>query len=123
MRLTTVPAADTSPVWSADGARIAFVSERDGNPEIYVMNADGSGQTRLTNDAAADSAPAWAPDGTRILFTAARDGNPELYTMNANGSNQTRLTNNTVVDGEALGRPTAPGWPSRATRALRLKSI
>ena len=43
------PAHDYSPAWSPDGTKIAFVSERDGNPEIYVMNADGSNQTRITN--------------------------------------------------------------------------
>ena len=47
-------------VWSPDGARIAFVSRRDGNYEIYVMNADGSGQTRLTNNSAWDLHPAWS---------------------------------------------------------------
>lgn len=40
---------------------IAFISSRDGNPEIYTMKADGSGQTRLTNDPASDKSPAWSP--------------------------------------------------------------
>jgi len=47
-RLTFNPAADVEPAWSPDGSRIAWRSERDGNAEIYVMNADGSNQTRLT---------------------------------------------------------------------------
>jgi serine/threonine protein kinase/Tol biopolymer transport system component len=50
-----------NPVWSPDGAHIAFISDRDGNPEIYVMNSDGSGQTRLTNNTGYDSSPAWRP--------------------------------------------------------------
>jgi Tol biopolymer transport system component len=54
-------ASDGVPAWSPDGTRIAFESERDGNLEIYVMNADGSGVTRLTNDPASDSTPAWSP--------------------------------------------------------------
>jgi WD40 repeat protein len=49
------------PTWSPDGRRIAFASTRDGNWEIYVMNADGSEQTRLTNNPAADYGPAWRP--------------------------------------------------------------
>src|SRR5437016_4483694 len=66
--------------------RIAFVSNRDGNNEIYVMDANGSGVTRLTNNAAGDSGPAWSPDGTQIAFSSSRDGNAEIYAMNADGS-------------------------------------
>src|SRR5205814_2505405 len=72
---------------------IAFVSTRDGNAEIYVMNPDGSAQTRLTNDAASDRHPTWSPDGRRIAFTSTRDGNAEIYVMNADGSAPARLTN------------------------------
>ena len=78
--------------------RIAFVSERDGNPEIYVMNADGSGQTRLTENPAADWGPAWSPDASQIAFVSNRDGNSEIYVMNADGSNQTRITDNSDLD-------------------------
>ncbi len=60
-RLTNNSATDYGPAWSPDGARIAFVSDRDGNYEIYVMNADGTNQTRLTNNPASDSGPAWRP--------------------------------------------------------------
>ena len=56
-----VSADGTTIVWSPDGARLAFTSGRDGNPEIYVMNADGSAQTRLTNNPAYDSHPIWSP--------------------------------------------------------------
>ncbi|MDY7080437.1 MAG: hypothetical protein SXV54_26450 [Chloroflexota bacterium] len=49
------------PAWSPDNTRIAFVSDRDGNLEIYVMNADGSGQVNLTNSPAHDTSPAWQP--------------------------------------------------------------
>ena len=55
------PATDSSPVWSRDGTRIAFESSRDGNREIYVMNADGSGLIRLTNEPAVDRDPVWSP--------------------------------------------------------------
>lgn len=54
------------PVWSPDGERIAFLSFRDGNPELYSMKADGSDQTRLTSGPAEDVDPAWSPDGRRI---------------------------------------------------------
>ncbi|MCH7838355.1 MAG: PD40 domain-containing protein, partial [Chloroflexi bacterium] len=49
------------PSWSPDGTVIAFTSERDGNSEIYIMNADGSGQTRLTNHPADDRSADWQP--------------------------------------------------------------
>jgi TolB protein len=58
--LTKNVAGDWSPAWSPDGKKIAFVSQRDGNLEIYVMNADGTGQTRLTDNPAPDEYPAWS---------------------------------------------------------------
>ena len=82
----------------AGPARIAFQSNRDGNFEIYVMNADGSDQTGLSNFAAHDAEPDWAPDGTRITFISNRDGNFEIYVMNADGTGQTRLTDNSDTD-------------------------
>ena len=77
---------------SADGSRIAFFSRRDSNWEIYVMNADGSGETRLTTNSAHEVDPSWSPDGTRIVFTSSRDMNFEIYVMNADGTVQTNLT-------------------------------
>jgi WD40 repeat protein len=90
-RLTTT-GQDFEPAWSADGARIVFSSNRDGNYEIYVMDADGSNQTRLTNDPARDMQPAWSPDGRKIVFTRVAPYY-ELYVMNADGSGSTSLTN------------------------------
>ena len=82
------------PTWSPDGRKIAVVSGRHGpeNSEIYVMNADGSGQRRLTRNAAFDRAPAWSPDGRKIAFLRERDGKSGVYVMNADGSAQRRLT-------------------------------
>jgi TolB protein len=58
--LTYNDVQDTGSTWSPDGTKIAFASAKDGNIEIYVMNAaDGSGQTRLTNNTAADAEPDW----------------------------------------------------------------
>ncbi len=73
--------------------KIVFTSERDGNAEIYVMNPDGSGQTRLTFNSARDMFPALSPDGTRVVFASERDtGKQQLYVMNTDGSNVQRLT-------------------------------
>ena len=98
VRLTTNTAMDVRPVWSPDGRRIAFSSNRDGKNKIYVMDADGSNVKRLTNNLADDVNPAWSPDGHRILFDSERDGNYEIYVMDADGGNQIRLTRNNAVD-------------------------
>jgi Tol biopolymer transport system component len=93
-QLTHSPAArNIRPDWSPNGQKIAFTSRRDGNDEIYVMNADGSEPTRLTDNAFSDVAPAWSLDGRKIVFQSNRDGNTEIYLMNADGTDQTRLTN------------------------------
>src|SRR6266513_1068518 len=88
----------------ASNTSIAFVSNRDGTSDLYVMPPDGSIQTRLTTDLRG-GAPAWSPDGRRIAFTSARDGNNEIYVMNADGSAQTRITNNTTYDAHASWSP------------------
>ena len=85
---------------AVSNGKIAFVSQRDGNDEIYTMNADGSNVQRLTSDPIgspnSDLSPTWSPDGTRIAFVSNRDGNYEIYVMNADGSNQQRLTSSTL---------------------------
>jgi len=68
--------------------RIVFSSDRDGNFEIYAMNADGTGTTRLTSDPAADRFPAWSPDGDRISWTRGGD----VMVMDADGTNVVNLT-------------------------------
>ena len=97
--LTNDPAADRSPSWSPDGARIAFVSDRDGGSDLYLMNADGSAVTRLTYGAHADRQASWSPDGTRLAFTCTVDtGNSDLCSVGADGSGLARLTTDPAAD-------------------------
>ena len=92
----------TQVVLGVVAGTIAFVSNRDGNYEIYVMNGDGSELKNLTNnpadDGGEDYGPAWSPDGKRILFSSNRDGNAEIYVMNADGSGLINLTNAMASD-------------------------
>jgi Tol biopolymer transport system component len=78
----------TDPMYSPDGLKIAFISTHDGDPEIFVMNADGTGLRKLTDNTAVDAAPSWSPDGGKIVFTSDRGGSFELYRMNSDGSQQ-----------------------------------
>ena len=78
-KLTRLSNSDGSFSWSPDGRRIAFVSDRDGNDEVYVINADGSGLRNLTRNPARDGQPDWSPDGRTIGFVSKRGGNRDIY--------------------------------------------
>jgi len=94
--LTNSPEAESEPAWSPDGRRIAFIRNTENGFNVFVMNADGSGQTQLTSGPGRlqvfDSFPTWAPDGTKIAFYRvlfARRGSDEaILIMNADGSQQ-----------------------------------
>jgi Tol biopolymer transport system component len=103
--LLALPASSTEAAGPRANGKIAFSSSRDGNSEIYTMNADGSSQTRLTNTPAGEDQAAWSPDGQRIAFVSNRDGDLEIYVMNADGSGQTRLTNSPLPDSSPTWSP------------------
>jgi Tol biopolymer transport system component len=84
-----------------ENGKIVFIGYGDNTLKglIYVMNADGSGQTNISNNPADDFGPDWSPDGTKIAFERDQDGNGNIYAMNAaDGSNQIRLTKSTAND-------------------------
>jgi hypothetical protein len=93
--LATVGVGPAEAAFPGANGKIAFVSVRDDNAEIYSMNPDGFNQTNLTKNLASDRLPAFSPDGTKIAFTSSRDGNIEIYVMSAkDGSKQKNRTNN-----------------------------
>jgi hypothetical protein len=95
------------PAWSPDGNKVAYYSPVDGNNDIYVINADGTGQTQLTTytDVGVTN-PTWSPDGSKIAFQNDTDGH--IYVMNANGTGITRLT--------TLSSNAAPSWSPDGAR-------
>ncbi len=91
-QVTRGPGDDMNPKWSPDGTRIAFFSNRDGNEEIYVVDADGGNVRRLTSHPADDRNPAWSPDGRFLAFDSERAGDPTLWVMTRDGNDPRRVT-------------------------------
>lgn len=137
VNISNSTANDAQPSWSPDGTKIAFASDRDqaGFSSIYVMNANGSSQTRLTFSGSGfrDEQPAWSPNGMKLAFTSTRDStvvtwqetdddgailvrtkvisNKEIYLMNAGGTSQIRLTND-------LSNDDSPAWSPDGTKII-----
>lgn len=112
-RLTNDLGADEQPAWSPDGTKIVWARTTQSNFQgIWVMNADGSGQTMLTSGASgADYNPGWSPDGQKIVFASIRDNiNGDIYVMDANGQNPTRLT--------TTGGNSRPAWSPDGTKIV-----
>lgn len=89
---------DRQPYWSPDGSRIAFLSDRDGSTDIFVMNAGGTGVTKVGGSPHQDyfwpwgSEDPWSPDGSRLAFTSDRDGSAEIYVVAPDGTGVQRIT-------------------------------
>ncbi|WP_249383852.1 Tol-Pal system beta propeller repeat protein TolB [Chitinivorax sp. B] len=89
-----------SPAWSADGAKLAYVSFEQKKPIVY-SHVLATGQRRVVSASkGSNSAPAWSPDGSRLAVVLTKDGLSQIYGMNADGSGLTRLTNSSGIDTE-----------------------
>ncbi len=112
VNLTSHPASDEAPAWSPDGSRIAFESNRDGDSDVYVVNADGTDLRPLTANTVDDHTPSFSPDGTQLVFSSLRSGNLDIWTMNADGTTPRQLT-------LAPGEDSLPAWsPDGSTIAF-----
>ena len=94
------------PTWSADGRKIAFVSDRNGTNDIWVMNADGSGQTRVTTLAGEENHPSFSPDGSAIVFSETQNDQANLMVVNIDGTGLRTLTSGQYKDWN-------PSWGAR----------
>ena len=90
--LTTV-GNNRSPAFSPDGSYLLFISDRDGDFEIYRMALDGSGQEKITDNQIDDRAPSFSPDGNQIIFVSQWDDHHGIYVMNADGGKARQLFN------------------------------
>ena len=114
--LTSNTAQDSGAAWTPDGSRIAF--ER--SSEIWVMNSDGTKETRLTNNAVIDSNPTWSPDGSQIGFVSERDGDLDIWAMKPVPEGPTNTPQNLTDDSGSGAFDSDPSWspylPDGSTR-------
>jgi TolB protein len=116
-QLTHNDAFDAWPVYSPDGSKIAFISDRTGVRQVWVMDVDGSDPVQLTfDDAAKEQLPDWSPDGSKIAFQSMGTGNGDLYVMDADGSDVRRLTSTPEAD-------SGPAWSPDGTQVAFLRRL
>jgi Tol biopolymer transport system component len=106
------PVYDSHPVWSPDGTKIAFISNRDYLFSLYVMNADGSNARLVTDKVMDPGEPAWSPDGGKLAFSAGKRAtigmdkpSVDIYVVNIDGSGLAQLTRDSDLNGSAAWSP------------------
>ncbi len=102
-RLTSAAEPTTTPVWSPDGRRIAFIRRTGADTHIYIMDADGGSQRPLTTGPGRAASPAWSPDGRQIVFTATSNGPSQIAAVRSDGSRRRDLA-------PARSDQRAPAW-------------
>lgn len=102
---STSPSSASAVTTAVSKQSLLFVSNQDGDSEIYAVNRDGSDLHQLTQNNREDYQASWSPDGQRVAFLSFRDGNGEIYMMKADGSEQQRLTNHPGLDSDPQWSP------------------
>jgi TolB protein len=108
-RLTRNRAIDIAPAWSPDGKRIAFVSDRAGQPHIYLMDSDGGNQRRLTYQGSYNTHPAWSPDGRWIAYETRVGGQFDIWLTDPEGSVNVPIVTHRLSD-------ESPSWAPNARK-------
>jgi hypothetical protein len=98
LSIAAIAAGEARAAFPGANGKLVFETNRDGNAEIYTMNADGTNRLDLTRNPAEDTDPRWSADGSRIVFASNRTGNYQIYTMNADGTGVTRVTHDANED-------------------------
>jgi tol-pal system beta propeller repeat protein TolB len=112
--LILIAAGEPLQAAPGDKGKIAFASDRAGNMDIWVMNADGTNPVQLTNDPLPEVFPTFSPDGNKIAFARGERAGAEIHVMNANGTGQTQLTSNAMGDAQ-------PAWSPDGTQIAFLR--
>jgi TolB protein len=103
-RVTVNRSINILPAWTPDGRSIAYVSYRQGSPDVFLASIYEGKSANLTNGRGAQAfAPAFSPDGKRIAYASNRSGNMEIWVANADGSGARKITS-------SAGKDTAPAW-------------
>ena len=109
-RLTKAPGYDAECAYSPDGKQIVFCSDRDGDPDLYIMDAAGGNVRQLTNSRGYDGGPFFSPDGKWIVFRSDRkqENFLQIMAIGVDGKHETALTDNVGVNWAPYWHPTEP---------------
>jgi TolB protein len=116
--LVSLQGTNSGARFSPNGQQLAMVLSGEGNPEIYVGNAQGRLLRRLTRTDAVEASPCFSPDGSRLVFTSDAVGGPQLYTMSVAGGTMTRLP--TAISGYCAEPDWSRGNPNRIAFTMRI---
>ncbi len=113
----SVKGTNSGARYSPDGSQVAMVLSGEGNPEIYVSNAQGRQIARRTRSASVEASPCWSPDGAKLLFTSDAAGGPQLYMMPASGGTAQRVP--TAISGYCAEPDWSKGDPTKIAFTVR----
>jgi TolB protein len=115
--------SNSSPAWSPDGNQIAFMSSQNGDPEIYLTDANGGGLKRITFAAGVSTSPAWNPKtGKQIVFVSDRGGEPVLYLANSDGTDCRSSGNTSPGPSSSTSRSGNSSAPKRSVASSSISS-